>query len=345
MVDRLSAANKPAIERIAMSFSSNQPTGADEEIPETTGAGSRVRVSLDRMPLVAAAAAVLVFVGLAFLALSLSGRDQRPLYPVLATATLPGGTPDFEPVEIGFSELNSDPEAFLGRRLQVTGAYSPVKAPDCPSYTGLLIRWSLVAEELQLNATGFEALLRLVEPGTEMTVVGIWSAYRGPVGCGKEPDDATVWYLQVERIVTPNPLFGASGAVLTIIPGEPLPTLPPLDAAATASPDLSATITISGTMTPTVTIQTTDLPGLATPSIETTGLPVTPLATAGSPTVAAGTPALGTPATSVGTPTAGPSPTPSATGGVQGTTTPGIPTTTPPGTGYPSQPTPPGGYP
>ncbi len=326
-----------------MSSSSHQSTGIDEETPEITGADSRVRDLLGRMSLVTAAAAILVFAGLALLTLSLSSRDQRPLYPILATATLPGGTPDFEPAEIGFSELNSDPEVFLGRRLQVTGAYSPVETPDCPNYNGPPIRWSLVAEELQLNAIGFEALLRLVEPGTEMTVVGIWSAYRGPVGCGKQPDDATVWYLQVERIVAPNPLFGASGPVLTIIPGEPLPTLPPLDTFATPPPDLSPTAMISGTVTPTITMQPTNLPGLATPSIEATGLPVTPLATTGSPTVAAGTPALGTPTTPAGT--AGPSPTPSATGGAQGTTTPGIPTTTPSGTGYPSQPTPPGGYP
>lgn len=329
-----------------MSFSSHQPTGADGETPATTGAGSRLRTLLSRTPLLTTAAVILVFVGLAFLALSLSSRSQRPLYPILATPTPPAGTLEFEPVEIGFSELNSDPESFLGRRLQVSGTYTPLEMPDCISYSGPLIRWSLVAEDLQLNAIGFETLLRLVEPDTELTVAGIWTAYRGPVGCGKEPEDATVWYLQVERIVAPNPLSGASGPALTVIPGEALPTLPPLEAAVTPSPDLSPTAMITGTMTATVTIQSTGFPGPATPTVEPTGLPVTPLATAGSPAATAGTPAPGTPAE---TPTPGPSPTPSATGGAQGTTTPGLPTTTPSGTGYPSQSTPTatttGGYP
>lgn len=330
-----------------MNDSSQQPTGEEMKAEEINGTPSRFQTLLSRMPLITAAAVVLVFAGLAFLALSLSSGSERPLYPALATPTQINGTMEFEPVEIGFAELNADPEALLGRRLQVSGIYTPVEQPDCLDYTGPVIRWSLVAEDLQLNAVGYETLLRLVEPGADMTVIGIWTAYRGPVGCGKEPEDATVWYLQVERIIAPNPLFGASSPMMTVIPGEALPTLPPLEALTPVPPDLSPTPTISGTITVTVTVQPTILPSITTPTLEPTGLPVTPLATAGSPVATVGTPDTG--ATPAGTPTAGPSPTPTVTGGAQGTTTPGIPTTTPSGTGYPSQSTPTatttGGYP
>lgn len=304
-----------------------EPLNGNEEKPrETTGDGQPR--SSRRLPFLSVAASVLVLAGLALLALSLSGGNTTPLYPILPTMTPPATTAQ-EPEEIGFAELNADPAAFLGHRLQVSGDFTPLARPECLNFTGPIITWSLVAEELQLNASGFEPLLRLLEPGTPITVTGFWQAYQGPLGCGKQPDDGTVWYLAVDRILEPNPIRGTPGPQLTVIPGTGLPTLGPEATLGTETPTLEVTPTDTESFTLTVTLSPT-IPGGLTPSPNVTTPPVTPLVTAGSP---AATPSPGT--TPLSTPPEGSTPTPTATGGTPGTTTPGLPTNTPAGTGYP----------
>lgn len=294
-----------------------------------------------RTTIISLVAVLLVIIALALLTFSLNGRDERRLFPILPTQTSAPATIDSEISIIGFGELNEDPAAFRGKRIQVSGAYTPIEAPDCVNYSGPTLRWSLVAEELQLNAIGFENLVLLLDPGTDMTVTGIWDVYQGPVGCGKEPPDGTVWYLAIDRIVEPNPLFGAQAPALTVIAGEALPTLSPLE---TAQQRPVGTPTIEGTveLSPTMTLNATaTLPLLLTGTPEPTALPVTPLVPPGGTPGLIGTPPPGsTPGSS---PTFGPSPTP----GLEGTTIPGLPTSTPSGTGYPIQPSPTttGGYP
>ena len=319
------------------------PEETSDPSPPPANPAERLRAAARHLPVVTAIAVILVLGGMALLVWSLSGGSSRPLYPNLPTFTPLAATVQFEAETIGFTELNADPAAFQDRRLQVSGVYTPIESPDCLDYNGPLIHWSLVAEELQLNAIGFEDILRLVPEDTELTVTGIWRAYRGPVGCGKEPEDGTVWYLDVDRIVEPNPLFGATGPALTVIPGTPAGTLAPEEEAATLeTPALEVTAEAT-----TVITATTTLPIVASPTPPT--LPTTPSVT--SPGTAAATQTVaptieGTPALS---PTPGPSPTPTTTGEAQGTTTPGLPTTTPSGTGYPGQGSPTatttGGYP
>lgn len=292
------------------------------------------------------AAAVLVIIGLAMLAFSLSGRAERPLLPILPTFTTVPETIANEPELIGFAELNADPNAFRGRRIQVSGAYTPVDPPECVDYAGPIIRWSLVADELQLNAVGFENVLRLLETDTNMTVMGVWSAYQGPLGCGKSPPQGTVWYLAVERILEPNPLLGANGPLLTVIAGQPLPTLSPLETVELITPEINPTLDSGAELTPTATLDA-GLPPAVTPTLETTALPVTPLPTPGATSNLTGTPPIeSTPEASA---TFGPSPTTEGTPGAPGTGTPSLPTNTPSAPGYPSLPTPtattPGSYP
>jgi hypothetical protein len=296
---------------------------------------NRFQSVVSRARIITAAAAVLLLAGLSLLAFSLSARTAQPLYPNLPTFTRIAETVTFEAVSVGFAELNADPAAFQDQRLQVTGEFTPVDPPACLDFNGPHLQWSLVADELQLNAIGFEDVLRLVSPDTELTVTGIWRAYQGPMGCGKEPPDGTVWYLAVDQILKPNPLFGAADPALTMIAGTPQNN-PLLDDDPTSMPNLTSTP--SGTSP-----ATTPLPGapIVTPTVLTpAGIPTqmntTPASGIGTPTPA------GTP---TGSPTPGPSPTPMGTGAPGGTTTPSIPTATPSGTGYPSQPTPPGGYP
>ncbi len=291
-------------------------------------------------------AAVLVLIGLGMLAFSLSGRAERPLLPILPTFTNVPETIVYEPESIDFAELNADPNAFRGRRIQVSGAYMPVESPECVDYAGPIIRWSLVADELQLNAVGFENVLRLLETGTDMTVMGVWSAYQGPLGCGKSPPQGTVWYLAVERILEPNPLLGANGPLLTVIAGQPLPTLSPLETVELITPEINPTLDSGAELTPTATLDA-GLPPAVTPTLETTALPVTPLPTPGATSNLTGTPPIeSTPEASA---TFGPSPTTEGTPGAPGTGTPALPTNTPSAPGYPSLPTPtattPGSYP
>src|SRR5690606_6209145 len=115
------------------------------------------------LPILTIGVFVLVVVGLGLLAFSLAGGNNNPLYPLLPTFTSPSGTADYQAREISFTELNDNPASFQDQRLQVSGTYTPLSAPECLDFTGPVIRWSLVADELQLNTTGFENLLRLVE--------------------------------------------------------------------------------------------------------------------------------------------------------------------------------------
>ena len=103
-----------------------------------------------------------------------------------------------------FAELNADPDAYRDRRIQVAGDFASVPPPTCTPHAGPSIRWSLVAEELQLNAVGFENVLRLLAEGTPMTVTGIWRLYSGPAGCGKAPPDANVWFLSLIHLSEPT---------------------------------------------------------------------------------------------------------------------------------------------
>lgn len=282
-----------------------------------------------RWPVLVLLVAILLLAGGAALVASLASRGSRPLYPNLPTFTPVAQVVTSEPTLLTFAQLNADPNAYRDQRIQVSGDYASVAPPTCVPIAGPRIRWSLVAEDLQLNAVGFENVLRLVSEGTPMTVAGIWRLYGGPVGCGKQPPTANVWYLQVDQIIEPNPLFGVGPGALTVVAGSPLPTLPPLDLSVptqTATPTLPATETISAieavTATPTLSLLVT-----TTVNATTTTTTTTPAATV------SGTPPLsGTPEA---TSTPGPSPTPSPTLTGGETETPGIPTATLSGTGYP----------
>jgi hypothetical protein len=246
---------------------------------------------------------------------------------MLPTRTLLPGTFESNLSLVSFPNLAEDPIAYRDQRIQVTGEFTPVTPPDCRPYSGPPIAWSLVSDELQLNAIGFEDVLRLVAPGTTMTVSGIWRAYQGPLGCGKEPEDGTVWYLQVDRIIEPNPLLGTAVPALTFEAGELQgapsdafatqalpPTLP-----AEATPELPPSPTEDFGVTPEPTIEFVE----PTPTLPTTPLETTPLVTP--------TPDFGATPDLTLTPGSG---TPSGTPGT-GTPTVGAPTATLQGTGYP----------
>lgn len=120
-----------------------------------------------------------------------------------------------EPIQIDFVTLNAAPQIYQDQLLRISGNYTPLPLPECAPYRGVAVRWALVADSLRMDALGFESVMRLVAPETTLTVDGIWRQYRGPLGCGKEPAMQISWYLEVQRVVEPNPI-----AQLTTIEGE-----------------------------------------------------------------------------------------------------------------------------
>lgn len=255
----------------------------------------------------------------------LAQNNNRRLKPLRPTATPGSLVIEGDPLLIDFPDLNEDPYSYLNQRIRVTGDYTPLPPPDCTPFSGRRIRWGLIAENLQMNAIGFEPVLRLLEPDTTLTVEGIWRLYSGPAGCGKEPADANVWYLEVERIVQPNPLtrFMAPpgpGPVGPVTPASPATTTPGDTAIPTPTSTAPAgtPTTTTPALTPAASATASATAGTPTPSVTGT-LTVTATATATSA------------ATEQATPPSGVTPTPGATSPPLETATPG---------GYPGQETP-----
>lgn len=237
---------------------------------------------------------------------------------------------------VSFGELDVDPNSYVNQMIRVSGRFIPMPLPDCTRVRGPDTRWALIEEGLRLDARGYEEIVLLLPEGTMLTVDGIWRHYRGPVGCGKEPPVGEVWYLQVTRLLQPNPLSflnvpeAASG-------GSPRMTLPPFGGEGT--PSVTPSLSQSPTPSPTVGVTTPTM----TPTATATGEPSqTPSATAtpsASPTESSGESVTRTP---TATGTLEPSPTRSGLS----TPTPPPPTNTPGAYPVPSPgPTSPPAYP
>lgn len=277
----------------------------------------------------------LALVLLIWLVVALS--SSRPLKFWPDTAVSPNSTLNGQPLLVDFDALNDNPSDYVNQRVRVSGSYLRLDAVDCPLFNGPRIQWGLVAEGLQLNAKGFEAIvLPIVAPNTPMTLDGIWRRYPGPAGCGKEPT-AGLWYLEVEQIVQPNPLMAGTSTPVGVLSITP----PPFPG--TATPTLAGSLPpAGGTPIPNVTIVSTvavNTP-IGTPTQTETAVPGTPTPTVTATTTPTGIP--GTPTSSPGTPTATATPTPSGSPG-SGTPVP-TPTsqsivTATPGSGYPGPPT------
>ena len=278
----------------------------------------------------------LVILLLIWLGLALS--DSRPLKPLRVTAVPADITINGQPLLVNFDDLNDNPTDYANSRIRVSGSYLRLEPVSCVPFSGPRIEWGLVAEGLQLNARGFEAVvLPIVPADTQMTLEGIWRRYPGPAGCGKEPTSG-LWYLEVEQIVQPNPLMAGTAtpaAVLSVTP-PPFP--------GTATPTLAGSLPpVGGTPIPNVTIVSTVVVNtpIGSPTASSTAVSSTPLPTftsTATPTQPIGS---GTPTAVTVTPTIDPSattPTPSSTPG-SGTSVP-TPTNPPlvtatPGSGYP----------
>ncbi len=248
----------------------------------------------------------LLFIILLFLLAACQSENNNQIRPIRATPT--PGTLYFSAVAkpVTFEEVAATPNQFLNQNIRVSGSFSALPKINCQPYRGPRISWALIDSGLQMNAVGFEKVVPLLPEDYPMTVEGIWRLYRGPLGCGKEPASDALWYLDVHKIVQPNPISIAlngglvvaeeSGGVV-IQPTLP-PVAPPVEApTSTATPTPTPTTTMTPTATSTVTATVTSTP---TPTATLT-VSATQTVT-GSVTPTPGTPTPGNTPTVTGTP-------------------------------------------
>lgn len=236
--------------------------------------------------------------------------------------------PPAAPTPVTIRELVLRPADYENSYVRVSGTYLPLPPLACGDAPRVSpATWSLVGEELFLQAAGYDTVLNAVAPnGLAMTVDGQWRRWRGQVGCGKEAAETEIYYLDVIVIVSPNPLayqpqeVSAVNTVPVIIPTELGPPLTPPGEEQTP---------IVGEVTPgpTIALATPTFPSQPSPTIggsnptATFALPPTATTTGGG----AATPTATRPTTA----TAGATAATGTPGGTPGTTgTPGTATST-----------------
>lgn len=280
---------------------------------------------------------ILALIALVLLVLLWPRSTERPLKPFVPTSTPATLGQNDTPPLVTFAELQEAPTQFWDQRIRVSGRFLYTGVPECQPYSGIPIAWGLVNDNLQMNAHGFESVVRYLPNDTEMTVEGFWRFYSGPLGCGKQPQaQRGLWYLAVDRILQPNPLIVQAGDAGQVQPSGGLPNATVISGdTATAEPtSIIIELTPSDEPEPTVAATNTPLPtplpgtGTATPMVTNTPtLTNTPLPTP-------------LPGTGTATPTSTATVTPTLENGVAPTPTnigpPPAPTATPgSGGGYP----------
>ena len=128
------------------------------------------------------------------------GKDSRLLKPEHVTRTPAPLEISAEPRTVSFGEISTNPHLYIDQLLRVSGNFTFADPITCEVYKGPPVTWSLIADSLQMDATGYAQLPKLVADGSPMTVDGIWHLYEGPLGCGKEPESQNLWYLEVLHI-------------------------------------------------------------------------------------------------------------------------------------------------
>ena len=223
----------------------------------------------------------------------------------LALVSCDGGeetpTPDSAgispPNRLELAELARNPASYEGQRVEVSGSYGILPAPPCNAALFLSpATWSFSDGGVVIRAAGMEDILTSLAPdGLTLLAGGLWQRWEGPIGCGDAAVTSTIWYLQIDQIISPNPI---SRSTLTPI-GAPPPDL-------TLSPTSAQQVMISPTAvsTPATSV------GSPTPLATSTTVTIQPETTASASPTTTPSPTL-SPSPS---PTGQPSPTPSPTG-------------------------------
>ena len=131
-----------------------------------------------------------------------------PFPPTIDNAALGQIGSSITPVPAVLADVMANPEFYEGAHLQVSGQYFRRPLQVCgvdphPAPAG----WDLVAGDVSVPAGGFNDQLRLLLPdGITMTVIGRFTHWQGPVGCGKQAVAKEIWYLDVVKIIDPTQL-------------------------------------------------------------------------------------------------------------------------------------------
>jgi hypothetical protein len=202
------------------------------------------------------------------------------------------------------ADLLDDPDAYIGDHLQLTGDLSRqplskcnLKARDYPA------NWSLTAGEVEIPvASSSQELNQLATDVDDAVLAGRWLHWQGLVGCGRETSVKEQWYLDVDRLVSPNPI--ALVPVLSVSPHQDpqdSSLQPPLlgtgvpTGTSTSSALLGDDVQQTGVASPTPQQENTSQTASAatataeeseaptTPTPEQNQVPVTPTATTGQP--------------------------------------------------------------
>ncbi len=173
---------------------------------------------------------------------------------------------------VTLQDLLVNPNMYRDALVQVTGRYERRPLLVCESTAETYpppATWVLKDENgMVVDAGEYDDTLRALLPDElTMTVTGYWQEWQGIVGCGKQAESTTLWYLKVTDIVAPSPL-----AQVTLTPGGEMvaggntgdtavnpqtPGATPIADAGgipTATPDdggIPTPTAVNGTMTPT----------------------------------------------------------------------------------------------
>ncbi len=112
---------------------------------------------------------------------------------------------------VEINDLLASPETYADAYVQVTGRYQKRPLLICESESATNpspATWELLDNNnIVLSAGAFDQALRaLVPDGLTVTVAGYWQQWQGTIGCGKQADQQTIWFLEVTDILSPSPI-------------------------------------------------------------------------------------------------------------------------------------------
>jgi hypothetical protein len=215
-------------------------------------------------------------------------------------------------------DLLNSPSQYSGMLVRISGQFRRLPQLVCEGQVHQSpAGWKLTAGELFVQATGFEAMLRPLATSPQIiTVEGLWQRWEGLVGCGADARLQEIWYLDVARLIDPNPIvFG------TPAPGQPIAVITPIpeggEEEAPQPPPPGDDEDENGEKEE----DEDDIPSL--PGINT-ATPTLPAMITATPTPASGAPppGIGTATPGNGTPTVTATPTEAANGNGEATATP-----------------------
>ncbi len=197
--------------------------------------------------------------------------------------------------------LDLNPTAYDGDLVEIVGRLSFRSRTLCDGKAqGSPATWQLTADNATILVGGFDEQIRLLlREEQTMRVVGRWTRWQGPVGCGSDAQQEQFRYLAVTRILWPNPLTNATLTPMAIADSTAV--------AEEVSPTINAIPESTGTPTSTMTITPTADAATPTPTPSpNNGTPQPTAINSATPSILTSTP--------LSSPTASPAPgTPSAT--------------------------------